>query len=257
MTESYRQARSVAVRAPEKLGNPDIDEYFAFNRRGFLRYVKHYIDEVKKDYPDFELTGNWLNTSQVPDDVDITDFISGDLAEMNCVDSARLETRIIANFRKPWDIMSWGFRIPSCNVKTTVQLCQAAAMIISQGGGFRIFNSERPAEITREPWTIDMRAEIAEFCRARQAYCHRSVSVPEVAVIHSNAAFYKNKDCLFGFWGSDYTYDLHGVLNELLENRFSTEISDARSPIPSGGRCRLYICSPPIRSCDANCANGL
>lgn len=211
-------------REPERPGNPDIDDYFAFNREAFKRYVAHYIAEVKKQYPDFEITSNWMNTSQVPDDIDVTDFISGDLAEKNCVDSARLETRIIANFDKNWDIMSWGFRIPGRYLKTAVQLEQEAALVISQGGGFQIFNHESPRHVLHERWAVDIWAEVAAFCRARAPFCRGGRPVHEVAVIHSLKAFYKYKDCLFGFWGNEYTFGLHGVLNALLENGFSAEV---------------------------------
>lgn len=83
--EAYKQKTGKDGREKENK-----KDFFMFNRNSFINYVNNYIKEVKKVNPDFQITSNWLNTSWVPDPtITITDYISGDLAPTNSVDSAR------------------------------------------------------------------------------------------------------------------------------------------------------------------------
>ncbi len=185
--------------------------FLDFQKKAFFSYVKHYIDEIKKFKPDFDITSNWLNTSWVPDDVRITDYISGDLSPTNSVDSARFDGRIMQSFGRNWDIMSWGISFPVHYVKSAVQLCQEAAVILSLGGGFQIYNMQSPQKVVMDEWAIPNWAETAKFCRDRQPYCHGGEILPDVGILYSAAAYYDKNKRLF-FRDCEYNMELYGIL---------------------------------------------
>ena len=64
-------------RLPEKPDEEGHGRFNAFCREQFYRYAEHYIKAVKAAAPDFEITSNWLNTAQAPDEFVCTDYISG------------------------------------------------------------------------------------------------------------------------------------------------------------------------------------
>lgn len=206
-----------------KTGEADYRKFQDFCRKGFFDYLKNYITEVKKSAPDYEIASNWMNSSHVPDDINITDYISGDLEPYNSAQSARMEGRIIADFGRPWDLMAWGFRFPIMHVKTAVMLCQEAACAISLGGGFQIYNSQLPDKAVKHKWVFPILKEVADFCREREVFCHKAKPVHEAAVLLSVKAFYEKKETLFGRSG-EYIKSMRGMLNALLDNQISTEI---------------------------------
>ena len=63
-------------------------------------------------------------------------------------------------------------------------------------------------------------AEVAKFCRARQAICHHATQVPQVAVLFSTAAHYRKSNGLFA---RDLAR-ISGALQALLEGQQSVEI---------------------------------
>jgi hypothetical protein len=63
-------------------------------------------------------------------------------------------------------------------------------------------------------------AEVAKFCRARQALCHHAEAVPQVALLFSTAAHYRKANGLF----SRDNARLGGVLQALLEGQQSVEV---------------------------------
>jgi len=63
-------------------------------------------------------------------------------------------------------------------------------------------------------------AETAKFCRERQALCHRSEPVPQIAVLLSTAGHYRKIKSLFGRELSG----LSGVLQALLESQNTVEV---------------------------------
>ena len=60
------------------------------------------------------------------------------------MDSARFDGRIMQSFGRYWDIMSWGISFPVHSAKSAVQLCREAAVVLSLGGGFQIYNMQSP-----------------------------------------------------------------------------------------------------------------
>jgi len=131
----------------------------------------------------------------------------------------------MANVRLPWDLMAWGFNHPEGQPpshKTAEQLKQEASVVLSQGGGFQVYyQPTRSGWI--DPWLVDIMAEVAEFCRKRQEFSHRTESVPQVALLLSAVSFYDRTNALFS--ASEGLYNpIKGVLHALLELGYSVDV---------------------------------
>ena len=116
--------------------------------------------------------------------------------------------------------MAWSFSTqPDRGQKTAVQLQREAAVVLALGGGFQAyFKQKRDGSIFDEQMPV--MAEVAKFCRARQALCHHAEAVPQVALLFSTAAHYRR---INGLFSRDHAR-LCGVLNALLEGQQSVEI---------------------------------
>jgi len=200
-------------------------DYLKFCRQGFRDYINHYVTEVHAKASDFQIASNWMYTSFVPEDVAIdVDFLSGDYSPNDSINTARFEGRCLQNQKRSWDLMAWCFSMVEgirC-VKSYEQMCQEAAAVIMLGGGFQFYNKQLVGTI--QDWAIPMWAELAKFCRAREEICFRAASVPQVGIVYSEKAFYKNKKDLFTCYTSKYADDMRGLLFALLDNQYSTEI---------------------------------
>jgi hypothetical protein len=204
-------------------------EYSQFCRDGFRQYVTHYVDELHKNNPEFQVASNWAYSSFMPEQVNTNvDFLSGDIVPTNSVNSARLESRVLAKQGKPWDLMAWSFTINWDDVggfqspKTVIQLQQEAAEVLAQGGGFQVyFQQNRDASVNLSDMTV--MAEVAKFCRERQEFCHKSVSVPQIGLILSTDAYYRKIKGLFSA-GSDGMSAFRGILQSLLESQHVVDV---------------------------------
>jgi len=93
--------------------------------------------------------------------------------------------------------------------------------VLAQGGAVFIYNTpQRSGRLTE--WHQDIFAEVAEFCRARQPYCHKTQTVPQVAILHSESSYYMYNDPLFNFGGANEA--MEGAMFALLENGYSVDI---------------------------------
>jgi hypothetical protein len=100
--------------------------------------------------------------------------------------------------------MSWGFehgsQPPEQSAKPAVELDQEAAIILAQGGAYQIYYVP-----TRAGWIDDRivytAAQVAEFCRQRQRWSHRSETLPEAGVLYSGHSLYSTANHPFGGWG--------------------------------------------------------
>jgi hypothetical protein len=217
-----------ASAAPRKAGEPYWNEWLDFQREGFRRYLRHYVDELKTSHPDFQVISNWAFSDHMPEPVtaDVA-FLSGDFSPQNSLNSARFSARCLQNQGKPWDLMSWSFSAPQSSpvrpLKSVPQLQQEAAIVLAQGGGYQAyFRQKRDGSIF--DWHMKLMAEVAKFCRARQEVCHRAEAVPQVALLFSRAAHYRASPALFGPWGSHGIHALRGVLQSLLDSQNSVQI---------------------------------
>jgi hypothetical protein len=212
---------------PRKPEDPGFFAFSQFCRQAFREYLGHYVTEMHRHAPDFQIASNWAYTSFMPDPVNVAvDWLSGDYSPQNSVNTARLEARCIASQGRPWDLMAWSFcragpQRSHCT-KSVVQLQQEAAVVLAQGGGFQAyFKQKRDGSI--EEWPMQGMAEVARFCRARRRFCHRAAPVPQVGLVYSTAAFYRKNKRLFSAW-EGLLAPLAGVLRMLLESQYSVEI---------------------------------
>lgn len=221
--QAFRQATGIQE-IPRQPGESHWYEFLQFNREAFRNYLRHYIAEVKKTHPEMQLCSNWAFTDHMPEPVCApVDFLSGDYSPEDSVNSARLSARYLARQGKPWDLMAWSFARSGGSgphrQKSAVQLQREAAVVLALGGGFQAyFTQKRDGSIRAEQ--IPVMAEVAKFCRDRQAICHHAEAVPQVALLYSSAAHYREINGLF----SRDLSRLNGTLQALLEGQQSVEV---------------------------------
>ena len=196
-----------------------------FHREGFRRYLRHYVDELKASHPDFQVISNWAFSDHMPEAVsaDVAG-LSGDFSPDDSVNSARFAGRCLEDQGVPWDLMSWSFSRKTRKQKPAVQLMQEAALVLAMGGGYQAYFKQDRDGAIRNPAEMDVMAEVAQFCRDRQAYCHRSVAVPQIALLYSTAGHYRESPRLFHWSGSHGVKVLRKALTEMLQNQYGVQI---------------------------------
>jgi hypothetical protein len=206
---------------PKKAGEPHWAEFLEFNRQAYRRYLQHYVTEVKRTNPDFQICSNWAFTDHMPESVSApVDFLSGDFNPENSVNSARFAGRYLVRQGKPWDLMAWSFATkPERKQKSVSQLQREAAVVLALGGGFQAYFTQNRDGSVR-PADMALMAEVAKFCRARQVLCHRAEPVPQVALLFSTAALRRKTNGLF----LRESAPVAGVLEALLESQRSVEL---------------------------------
>lgn len=200
------------------------EEHDAVMRRGFLDYLKHYIDEIHKFKPDFKITSNWAYSSYIPEKPEIAlDFISGDYPPNNSVHEARFEGRCIAAQNMPWDLMSWSFFMDYESgiqiEKSAEQMKQEAAMVLSLGGGFQLYitqNRDGSARVVRS----NRFRETADFVHERRLNFKKKIK-SQVGVFYSAESKYKMCD-VFNPAGSQDP--IIGMLNCILDAQYTANI---------------------------------
>lgn len=214
-----------ASAAPRKAGEPYWTEWLDFHREGFRRYVRHYVDELKTSHPDFQVISNWAFSDHMPEPVSArVAGLSGDFSPDDSINSARFAGRCLENQGVPWDLMSWSFSRKTRKQKPAVQLMQEAAVVLAMGGGYQAYFKQDRDGAVRDLAEMEVMARVAEFCRARQAFCHHSVSVPQIALLYSTAAHYRESSRLFHWAGSNGVTVLRKTLNQILQNQLGVQV---------------------------------
>lgn len=196
-------------------------------RDGFRSYLKKYVDALHVARPGFEIASNWAYSTHMPEALSHdVDFISGDFVPAQSVQSARLQGRFLMHQGKPWDLMAWGFGWLGgpwiFGEKTAVQLKQEAALAISLGGGFQIYTQQQRDGFVA-PARLPVLAEVARFCREREALCHRAQPVEDVSVLASHEDWRRRAGSPFpGVWPG--LHDIEGVLRLCLDARYQTGV---------------------------------
>ena len=220
------QERTGIKTIPRKPSDPYFFEFMEFCREGFRHYLDHYVTELHNHNPNFQIASNWAYSSQMPEPVGVkVDFISGDYSPLNSINSARLEARCMVHQGKPWDLMAWSFTTrggEGCfSTKSVPQLQQEAAVVLSLGGGFQAyFTQKRDGSISE--WQMRLMKEVAEFCRARQNICHWARPVPQIALLYSGKACYRQNERLFS--PGNILIPLRGILQSLLGSQNVVDI---------------------------------
>ncbi|MCW5978291.1 MAG: hypothetical protein KIT09_09450 [Bryobacteraceae bacterium] len=225
--EAFRRATGhrEPPRGPE---DPGWLEFLELNREQFRKYVRHYLDEIHKFRPQFQIASNWLYTTLAPERPELpVDFISGDYLGNACISRARLESRYLSWADKPWDLMAWGFQNARGETigpvhKPAAQLMQESSVVLAQGGGFQIYYQPTRAGKVDDRH-IGVMEKVARFCRERQELSHKSETVPEVGVLFSKESLYSTTGKLFGGWGRAEEAAA-GIVDALVENHYSVDV---------------------------------
>mgnify|MGYP003734297925 FL=1 len=140
----------------------------------------------------------------------------------------------MATRQRPWDVMGWAFdkphgadraseRVP-WEVKSVARLQQEAAVCLSLGGNFQIYETTNLRDGRLVNWRMERFGKVGDFFRERQELCIGSTAFPQVVVLNSEQHVYSQKvDNLF------WAYDLdaiHGAVYGLSENSLSVELMD-------------------------------
>ena len=217
--------RTGAASAPREPGEPYWNEWMDFHRDAFRRYLRHYLAELKSSHPDLQLISNWAFSDHMPEAVsaDVAG-LSGDLAPDDGVNSARFAGRCLEDQGKPWDLMSWSFSRKTKKQKPAAQLMQEAAVVLAMGSGYQAYFKQDGDGAVRDLAEMDVMAEVARFCRDRQAYCHRSVAVPQIALLYSTAGHYRESPRLFHWVESNGVAVLRRALTQVLQSQYGVQV---------------------------------
>jgi hypothetical protein len=209
---------------PRGPNEPHWFEWMQFHREAFRSYMRHYAAAVRSEFPDFQVCSNWAFTDHMPEPVSVAvDFLSGDYSPNDSVNSARYSGRFLVHQGVPWDLMAWSFSYNPHprQQKPAIQLKREAAVVLALGGGFQAyFTQNRDGSVRLDE--MEVMAEVAKFARERQEFCHRSIQIPQVAVLYSVDAYQRNAPGLFARYGDNEK--LRGVLQCLLELQYSVDV---------------------------------
>jgi len=210
---------------PMKAGDPNWDAWLAFHRGLFTKHVTRFVEAVHELKPTCMVTSNWMYSVRMPEALAAPiDYLSGDFDPSFGAERAMAEGRFISSRGKPWDLMAWAFLQTGgqgWTMKTADHLCQEVSTVLAQGGAVFIYNTpHRSGRLTE--WHQDIFADVAKFCRQRREYCHKSETIPQVAVLHSETAYYLHNDPLYNFAQANRA--MEGALHALLEIGLSVDI---------------------------------
>ncbi|MGV8093503.1 MAG: hypothetical protein AB2L24_16710 [Mangrovibacterium sp.] len=222
--EEFKRTTGI-TRIPLLANDPDYKTLLEFNRRKFIDYLRYYTGEIHKVAPSFQICSNFafsaLIPEPVPEDVGL-DFLSGDFSSINPVNDANFHIRCLAGQRKPFDLMAWSFtNINSRPIpKTSLQLCQEGAVVISMGGAFQIYFQQN-RDISFQPAMFGVMKEVADFMLPRREYCKEVTPVPQIALFYSTTGWKNRVNEVYRLTGVS---GLQGTLNALLDGQHSVEI---------------------------------
>ena len=234
----FRETTGIKT-VPLKAGEPFWFEWMQFHREAFRKYLRHYVAAIGSEYPDFQICSNWAFTDHMPETVSVPlAFLSGDYSSNNSINSARYAGRYLVHQGIPWDLMAWSFSMEPQIQKTAIQMKREAAVVLALGGGFQAyFTQNRDGSVRLDE--LDVMSQVARFARERQAYCHHSLQIPQVALLFSTEAYQRESPGLFSrYQGNDR---LRGVLQCLLEGQNSVDIVSEASLGHDIGRFPLVV----------------
>ena len=216
---------------PTKETDPRWPRWWTFTLESFEEYVTRYCDAVHRHKPGVLVCSNWLQTFNHPGAPHVpTDWISGDNPAVGGLDGSRCEARFISTRGKPWDIMLWGF-YPSHptsphTAKPVQMLMQEAAMLLAFGGSVQVY--EHPADLRDGrliPWRMKRLGVVGRFVKQRRMLCQDGVTIPQIAVLHSEHHIRATNSGRNLHWTVD-TSPVKGAVFAILENHFGVDILD-------------------------------
>ncbi len=227
--EAVRQFKDRTGRdtPPTEHGQPYWQEWMTVQRDQFFRYMQIYMDAVHAYKPGVQIASNWLYSYHAPEPVKLAvDFISGDYAPNNAVNTARFTGRQLASVGLPWDLMAWAFAwypgVRNSIYKPAVQLQQEAAAVLALGGGFQCyFHPDRHSALSEQ--SFDIIKQLADFCHERREFCHQSQPVPQVALLLDSTSVLHKMKRPYAPYGGEYDA-LEGTLRAMLDAGHSVDV---------------------------------
>ena len=224
---SFKKETGIDITAAEPRTSENYRQFLEFNRKKFITYLKNYTHEVHRAAPDFQICSNWAFSGMMPDAIpsDIgLNFYSGDYDPGNSLNIANWHARALSGQGIAFDLMAWSFAhdfskgvsIP----KTSLQLCQEAAPVMSLGGGIQVYFRQN-ADISFQPAAFRIMKEVADFVIPRRDFCKGVSIIPQVALLYSTAAWKESVDIVYKSTGVS---KIQGVLNALLDGQSSVEV---------------------------------
>jgi hypothetical protein len=223
----FTKETGIVLTPAEPNNSPNYRNFLEFNRKKFMSYLRHYTHEVHREAPGFQICSNWAFSGMMPDEIpaDIgLDFFSGDYDPGNSLNIANWHARALSGQGIPFDLMAWSFThdfakgvsIP----KTSLQLCQEAAPVMSIGGGLQAYFRQN-ADISFQPAAFRIMKELADFVIPRREFCKGISIIPQVALLYSTAAWKESVDIVYKSTGVSR---IQGILNALLDGQSSVEV---------------------------------
>jgi len=204
-------------------------EFLDLNRDQFRKYVRHYLEVLHKSRPKFQIASNWLYSTYVPEKPELAvDFVSGDYLGNSSIATARVESRYLAATGTAWDLMAWGFHSSRNDNTGTIhkapdQLMQEASVVLMQGGGFQVYY--QPSRAGRfDDLMVETMGKVADFCRARREFSHKSEPVPQAAVVFSGHSLYRTSNKLFGGWSKQLTGPVNGMVSAMADAHYLVDV---------------------------------
>ncbi|NLO07145.1 MAG: family 10 glycosylhydrolase [candidate division WS1 bacterium] len=221
--EAWR--RETGSEPPTSAEDESWETWKDFHRDQFLRYLRRWVDALHETKPTLDITSNWMYSTYAPLEPEIgLDYLSGDYSQSSSCDRARIEARYLAGTGMPWDLMAWGFNRSAGGRqhKPAIHLMQEAACVLSQGGAFQYYyQPTRSGHVPKQ--FIETAAQVASFCRERQALCQHSVSAPQVALLFPADEVLRRSDRVF-HTGGPARADVEGALHALLDLHYSVDV---------------------------------
>jgi hypothetical protein len=219
---------------PAKEDDAEWPRWWNFTRESFYAFVTRYCNAVHAHKPGVLVCSNWLQTFKNPGEPSVpTDWISGDNAWVWGLDASRCEARFLSTRGKPWDIMLWNFYCSHgmgkpdspWTVKPPEMLMQEAAVLLAFGGNVQIYEHPPVRDGRLIPWRQRRMAEVSTFVKARRSVCQHTVTIPQVAVLHSETHLFSEVRGKNLMWTVDVA-PVHGAVFALLENGYGVDILD-------------------------------
>lgn len=242
------QKRTGKADLPHDPSDSDWDLWMDFQRDSYYEYVRKYVQAVQD--AGALICVNWLQTFRNPGPVDIaTDWISGDNTWVWGMDASRCEARFISTRGKHWDLMLWAFYKTGAHgdesapwvAKPVQMLQQEAAVTLAFGGGIQLY--EHPPNLRDGrliPWRMARMGEVGRFVKARRELCQNTETIPQVAILHSEAHYYAGQEGPFPHYGQA-ARSVIGATYAMLENHYGVDILDEWALLPVLDRFPLVV----------------
>ena len=203
-------------------------EWATFHRDAFRDYMRHYLTEVNRDAPKFQIASNWAFTDHMPEPICAeVAYLSGDYSPTDSINAARYSSRFMASQGRSWDLMAWSFAQPAPDQppqqKPAIQLQREAACVLAQGGGFQAYytqNRDGSMDLNK----ISAMEDVGNFVRARQPFCQGATVIPQVALLCPTESHYRRvseQDGSLFPWSIQWQ---RGILQCLLDNNYPVSI---------------------------------